>query len=67
MALDLIKCLKLVELKRLRITCAPLNELPSNISTLEELFHLKMAKEDEKRKEKKGKKTHIEKNTKKHI
>ena len=33
-ALDVIKCLEQVEYEILRLTCAPLNELPSNISTM---------------------------------
>ena len=33
-ALDVIKSLEQVELQILRLTCAPLNELPSNISTM---------------------------------
>ena len=33
-ALDVIKCLEQVEQQILRLTCAPLNELPSNISTM---------------------------------
>ena len=32
--IDVIKCLEHVELHTLRLTCAPLNELPSNISTM---------------------------------
>ena len=32
--LELIKCLKQVEGQRLRFTCAPVNELPSNISSM---------------------------------
>ena len=35
-ALDVIKCLEQVEKQILRLTCAPLNELPSNISTMME-------------------------------
>ena len=33
-ALDVIKCLEQVERQILRLTCAPLNELPSNISIM---------------------------------
>ena len=33
-ALDVIKCLKQIEKQLLRLKCAPLNELPSNISTM---------------------------------
>ena len=33
-ALDLIKCHKQREKKRLLPTCAPISELPSNISTM---------------------------------
>ena len=34
--LDVIKCLEQVEKQILRLTCAPLNELQSNISTMEQ-------------------------------
>ena len=33
-ALELIECLKQVEKQILRFTCAPVNEVPSNISTM---------------------------------
>ena len=32
--LDYIKCLKQIKLKKLLLTCAPMSELPSNISTV---------------------------------
>ena len=32
-ALDLIKCLRQIRQQRLLLTCAPISELPSNIST----------------------------------
>ena len=34
-ALDLIKCLTLIKLQILLLTCAPISELPSNINTVE--------------------------------
>ena len=33
-ALDLIKCLKQIKYQRLLLTCAPISELPSNMSTM---------------------------------
>ena len=37
--LDLIKCLKQIKLQRLLIPCAPISELPSNISNMDGIVH----------------------------
>mgnify|MGYP001324144585 CR=1 FL=1 len=39
-ALDLIKCLKKIKSQKLLLTCAPISELPSNISIIVLELHI---------------------------